>query len=284
MGQAMAKNLLHVGHKVTVYNRTRQHSERLAAEGAHVAETPAGAALEEAAITMLADDRAVEAVIFGENGLLEAMLPGALHISMSTISAALSERLAAAHREKGQRYLAAPVFGRPEAAAAAKLFIVAAGAKADIAEAQPLFDAMGQRTFDVGEKPEQANILKLCGNFLISCVIESMSEVFAVSAKAGVEASTVFDLFTSTLFSAPVYKTYGTILMEKKFSPAAFKLALGFKDNRLMLEAAANLQTPMPFASVVRDQFLSALANGRGDLDWSAFGLAVQQNAGLPVK
>ncbi len=282
MGRAMAGNLIRAGHELVVYNRTRNAAESLAKEGAKVADFPAKAAGQEIVITMLANDAAVESVVFGAHGVLEGMQRDGLHISMSTISPALSQRLAAAHKERGQYYVAAPVFGRPEAAAAAKLFIVAAGEKEALAKAKPVFEHLGQRTFTVDERPEDANYIKLFGNFMITCVLESLGEVFAVARKAEIDPSTVFEVLSGTLFGAPAYTNYGPRIIEEKFSPAGFKLPLGLKDVRLMMEAADGLAAPMPFASVVRDRFLSAIANGYGDLDWSAMTLMVAQSAGLP--
>ena len=174
MGTGMARNLIKAGHALTLHNRTLAKAEALRKEGAQLAQRPAEAARGAVVITMLADDAAVEAAVFGADGLLAALAPGAVHVSMSTISVALSERLAAAHAKAGQAYVAAPVFGRPEAAAAAKLFIAAAGPAKAIATCQPLFDAMAQRTFVIGEEPVKANVIKLSGNFLIASVIESL--------------------------------------------------------------------------------------------------------------
>ncbi len=282
MGKGMARNLLRAGHDVIVYNRTRKAAEELGPEGATVADDPAQAAAgREFVITMLADDAAVESVVFGKRGSIESLPAESIHVSMSTISPALSERLLAAHHEHGQEYLSAPVFGRPEAAAAAKLSILVAGASGAKAKARPLFDAMGQRTFDLGENPAHANLTKLCGNFLITCVQEGLGEVFAAALKANLDPKVVFDVMTNTLFAAPVYKTYGSVILEEKFSPPGFKLPLGLKDNRLMLQAAEKLGTPMPFANVVRDRFLTAIANGHGDMDWAAMTLSIAQSAGL---
>ncbi len=271
MGAAMASNLIKHGHTVAAWNRSAGPAEAMRALGAAIAKTPAEAAKAgEIAITMLADDAAVEAVALGKDGIIEGLAPGAAHISMSTISVALSERLAAAHAERGQKYAAAPVFGRPEAAEAGKLFIVPAGEADLIEKIRPALEAMGQRIFVMGDQPAQANLVKLSGNFLITCVIEGLAEVFALTAKGGVETAKVLELLTETLFAAPAYKTYGGIIMEKRFSPAGFKLPLGLKDNRLLQQAAEKLEVPLPFAAVVRDRFLAALANGDGELDWSA--------------
>ncbi len=281
MGSAMARNLIRAHHDVMVYNRSRGAADVLGKEGAKVADSPAEAGGQEIVISMLANDSAVEAVVLGADGALEGMPRGALHISMSTISPHLSRRMAAAHKERGQQYLAAPVFGRPEAAAAAELLIVAAGAKSALEKAKPVLALIGQRTFEVGERPEDANLIKLFGNFLITCVLESLGEVFAVGRKAEIDPNTVFEVLSGTLFGAAVYNNYGPRMIREEFSPAGFKMPLGLKDIRLMLEAAEGLSAPMPFASVVRDRFLSGIASGYGDLDWSALALVVAESAGL---
>lgn len=282
MGQAMARNLISAGHELTVYNRSRKPADALAKQGAHVAEYPAKAADgQEIVITMLADDDAVESVVLGPRGLVEGLPPGSIHISMSTISPDLSQRLSAAHNEHGQQYVAATVLGRPDAAAAGKLFIVAAGPKDAIAKAKPVFAVLGQRTFEIDERPEHANLIKLLGNFLFTCVQESLGEVFAASRKAGINPKTVFDVLSGTVFGAPALNTYGPIILEEKFSPAGLKMPLGLKDNRLMLEAAEKLSAPMQFANIIRDHYLSGIANGYSDLDWSAIALVIAQSAGL---
>jgi 3-hydroxyisobutyrate dehydrogenase-like beta-hydroxyacid dehydrogenase len=281
MGQAMARNLLKAGHRLVVYNRTRSRAETLAAEGAAMADRPADACRGDAVITMLADDQAVESVIFGADNILAALAPGKAHISMSTISVALSQRLAEAHAKAGQVYLAAPVFGRPDVAAAGKLFVVAAGAADAIARHQALFDAVGQRTFVIGESAAAANVVKLSGNFLIAAVLENPGEAFALIRKSGIDEQRYLDILTSTLFSAPIYKTYGGIIAEQRYEPAGFKMSLGFKDIRLALAAAEAKATPMPIASLVRDHFLAGIAQGEGDSDWSALARIAARNAGL---
>lgn len=279
MGQAMARNLIKAGHRLVAYNRTRSKAEAL--EGAEIAERPGDACRGEVVITMLADDQTVEGVVFGAGNILAALGPGKAHISMSTISVALSERLAEAHAEAGQVYLAAPVFGRPDAAAAAKLFIVAAGEAGAIDRYRPLFEAIGQRIFTIGERQSAANVVKLSGNFLITAVLESLGEAFALIRKSGIDEGRYLEILTNTLFSAPIYKTYGAIIAEQRYEPAGFKLSLGLKDIRLALAAAEAKATPMPVASLVRDHFLAAIAQGEGDADWSALARVVARNAGL---
>jgi 3-hydroxyisobutyrate dehydrogenase-like beta-hydroxyacid dehydrogenase len=281
MGAAMARNLVKAGHRVTAYNRTRAKAEALAAEGARVAERIADACRSEILITVLADDAAVEAILFGDAGIGQPLTAGAIHVSMSTISVALSERLSRTHREASQIYVAAPVFGRPEAAATAKLFIVAGGPSQAIEKCQPLFDAMGQKTFVMGEKPSDANLVKLSGNFLIAATIESLGEAIALIRKSGIDARRYVEILTGTLFSAPVYETYGAIIADEKYEPAGFKLALGFKDVRLAFAAAESLQVPMPIASLIRDRFISGLARGESDSDWAALARLAARDSGL---
>lgn len=280
MGLPMARNLLKAGHEVTVYNRTRERAESLRTEGATVAAQAADACGNDILITMLADDRAVRAVVF-DGQLIPRLAPGAVHVSMSTISVALAQELARAHTEAGNQFVSAPVFGRPEAAEAAKLAVVAAGPAKMIERCQPLFDAMGQHTFIVGEEPSNANTVKLAGNFLILSVIESLGEAYALLRKSGVEPEKFLEVMTSTLFAAPIYKTYGNLIAKEQFLPAGFKLTLGLKDVSLVLAAAADARAPMPVASLVRDHILAAIARNGGDLDWSSFSKISAENAGL---
>jgi 3-hydroxyisobutyrate dehydrogenase-like beta-hydroxyacid dehydrogenase len=200
---------------------------------------------------------------------------------MSTISVALSNRLAEAHGKAGQGYVAAPVFGRPEAAAAAKLFVVAAGADATLGRCQPLFDAVGQETFVISAKPSDANLVKLSGNFLIASVLESLGEAFALVRKAGIDPTRYLNILTSSLFSAPVYRTYGPIIAEDKKPTGGFKMSLGLKDIRLALAAADAMTVPMPVASLVRDHFIEGVAQGEGDADWSGLARLAARRAGL---
>ncbi|HEY2393848.1 MAG TPA: NAD(P)-dependent oxidoreductase [Candidatus Angelobacter sp.] len=282
MGSPMAQNLIKAGHALHVYNRTRSRAEELQSLGATVASTPSEAAAgAEIAITMVADDHALESVVFGKAGLLDSLPANAIHISCSTISVALSRRMAAAHAERKQHFVSAPVFGRPEAASAAKLFVVAAGPAAQVVKCQPLFDAMGQKTFVVGEDAPGANVIKLNGNFLITTVIESLAESFALVRKSGLDANQFLEILTSTLFNAPIYKTYGGIIAAEKFEPAGFKLPLGLKDNRLLLAAAEEAAVPMPMASLVRDRFLAAMALGQSEQDWSSIARISAKEAGL---
>ena len=280
MGAGMAANLLRAGHEVTVYNRTLGKERALVEQGARAAGRVADACQGEAVVTMLADDRAVEGVVFGDQGVIGSLGPRAIHLSMSTISVALSESLARAHAKAGQRFVAAPVFGRPDVAAAGKLFIVAAGAPDAVTACSPLLEALGQKTFSIGDEPQAANLVKLSGNFLLASVIEGLGEAMALVGKAGVDRHQYLELLTSTLFTAPVYKTYGGLIAEGKFEPAGFAAPLGYKDIRLTLAAADDLRVPMPVASLLRDRFLTLLAQGGEALDWSGIGQLAARDAG----
>lgn len=282
MGLPMARSLMAAGHELTVWNRTRARAEPLAAEGAALADTPAEAAAEaEVALTMLADDAAVEEAVFGDHGIYEALPQGAVHLSCSTIGAAFSRTLADAHQLQRQGYVAAPVFGRPEAAAAAKLKIVAAGAAEDVERCRPLLDALGERTFVVGDEPSAANVVKLCGNFIIASMIETLGESFALARKSGVDAQTLLEVLNATFFGTPIFGGYARAIAEAKYQPAGFTMALGLKDVRLALAAADEAQVPMPAASLLHDRFLSGVARGRGDHDWSGIAGLIAEAAGL---
>jgi 3-hydroxyisobutyrate dehydrogenase-like beta-hydroxyacid dehydrogenase len=281
MGSAMARNLLLAGHEVVVFNRSRDKAEALAGHGARVADSPAGVCgASEAVLTMLADDRAVEAVVFGESGIVSALPPGAVHVSCSTIGVGLARRLAGEHLRRGQGYLSAPVFGRPEAAESKSLLVAAAGPPDLVERCRPLFEAIGRQTFVLGSDPPQANAAKLCGNFMIAAMLEAFGEAFATLRKADVPPQAFLDVMIA-LFGSPVYANYGRLIAGERFDPAGFALRLGLKDVRLMLEAADELAAPMPLASLIRDRLLSALAHGQGDLDWSSFTRVSARSAGL---
>jgi 3-hydroxyisobutyrate dehydrogenase-like beta-hydroxyacid dehydrogenase len=281
MGSGMARNLLRAGHELVVFNRSRDKAEALAASGAHIADSPAGVCREsEAVMTMVADDRAAEQIVFGENGIASALPAGAIHISCSTIGTALARRLAAEHDRRGQGYLSVPVFGRPEAAESKNLLVVAAGPPELVERCRPLFDAIGRQTFVVGSDPAQANTAKLCGNFMIAAMLEAFGEAFAALRKAGAPPHAFLEIM-STLFGSPVYASYGRLIVEEKFSPAGFAVRLGLKDVLLVLEAAEELAAPMPLASLIRDHLLSAMAHGQADLDWSSFTRVAARSAGI---
>jgi 3-hydroxyisobutyrate dehydrogenase-like beta-hydroxyacid dehydrogenase len=285
MGQPMAHNLLGAGYELTVYNRTRQAAESLQSLGAIVAQSPAEAAREaEVLITMLSDDTAVESVLFGSEGTtgaFDALAKDAIHLSMSTISVALSKRLAETHATAGQSYLAAPVFGRSEVAAQAALWIVAAGDAQQVERCRPLFEAMGQDVFHVGAEAWMANLVKLTGNFTIAAVLETMGESFALMEKAGIAPEQFLEIVNTALFKSPLYQNYGSLIVQKRYEPAGFKLHLGLKDVRLVLSAAETMAVPLPLASLIRDHFLTAIAHGQGEIDWAGVAQVSAENAGL---
>lgn len=277
----MARNLLHAGHQVTAYNRTRHKSEALERDGARVADSAAAACRgAEAAITMLADDHAVEETVFGDNGVAAGLEPKAIHIASSTISTGLAERLTKEHGRRGQAYVSAPVFGRPEAAEAKKLLVVGAGDPQVIEHCRPLFDAIGRATFIAGTEPWQANAVKLCGNFMIASMIETFGEAFALLRKSNVDPHFFLEVMNA-LFGSPVYANYGGTIANESFEPAGFALKLGLKDIRLLLQAAEERAAPVPMASLIRDQFLSALAHGQEEADWSSVAKVAARSAGL---
>jgi 3-hydroxyisobutyrate dehydrogenase-like beta-hydroxyacid dehydrogenase len=282
MGSAIARNLMAAGHRLSVYNRTPERARPLVEAGARLAASPADAAREAAAVfTMLADDQAVEAVTFGADGLLGALDEAAVHVSMSTISVALCERLAATHRDAGRGFVAAPVLGRPAAAAQAKLFVAAAGEASAMTRVMPLLEVLSQRVTVVAESPAQASVLKLIANFLISTVIESVGEAHALARKSGLDSHAMLEFLTGAIFNAPVYKTYGPLIVDGKFEPPGFALPLGQKDNRLVLQAAEALNVAMPFAAVVRERFLVARSQGWDGRDWSAIGSLAGRDAAV---
>jgi 3-hydroxyisobutyrate dehydrogenase-like beta-hydroxyacid dehydrogenase len=280
MGTAMAANLIRAGHEVTVFNRTPAKSRPLIALGAHEAASLAETCGGELVITMLADDEAASHIALGAGGLVENLPQGAIHLCMSTISVAMCKRLAQAHAQSGQRYVAAPVFGRPDMAAAAKLFIVAAGEPAALDACEAVFDALAQKTSTIGTEPSAANLVKLTANFLQAAVIESLGEAIALIGKAGIDRRAYVELLTSTIFTAPAYKIFGPLIADGTFGTAAFAAPLGYKDIRLGLAEAETLRVPMPLASLLHDRFLRLFAQGGDNLDWSAIGGLATQDAG----
>lgn len=279
MGSGMARNLLRAGHELSVYNRSVEKARAI--EGARVADSPAEACRGvEAAITMLADDAALEAMVFGERGVMAGLSEGAMHLGSSTISTEMARRLAAAHESRGQGYLSAPVFGRPDAAEAKRLVVIVAGVREKIEAFEPVFEAMGRATFIVGTEPWQANATKLCGNFMIMSMLEAFGEAFATLRKSEVDPKKFLEIMNA-LFQSPVYANYGQIVADEKFEPAGFALKLGLKDARLVLKTSDEVNSPMPMASVIRDRMLDAMAHGQGEMDWSSVAKAAARQAGL---
>ena len=281
MGLPMARHLCQAGHTLTVYNRTRARADQLKHANPVVADSPAAAGRDaDVLVTMVADDAALEDVILGPQGALAALPRGAIHVSMSTISPALSRRLAERHRAAGQAYVAAPVFGRPDAAEAKKLWIVAAGPPDALERCRPVLDAMGQGVIVAGDDPPRANVIKLAGNFMLAAAIEAMGEAFALARKHGVAPAELLDV-VNRLFRSPIYENYGKLIAEQRYEPAGFKLKYGLKDIRLALQAAEEATAPMPLASLMRDRYLSAVARGWADIDWAGLARVAAADAGL---
>ena len=281
MGAGIAANLVKAGHEVVVWNRSSAKVQALLDLGAQSAATPRQCAAErDLVITMLADDGALLAVCDGADGVMAGLGQG-LHVSMSTIAVATAERLKQDHAARGQRFLSAPVFGRPEAAAAAKLFIVAAGEDADKQAAAPVFSAVSQRVFKLGTNPAAANLVKLCGNFMILAAVEAMGEAMTLAEKGGVPRAELLQVLTGSLFDVPLYRNYGAMLAEQRFVPAGFAAPLGLKDMRLAAQAADSLRVPMPLLGVLRDHLLQTIAVEGEDIDWSGIGRTIAKNAGV---
>lgn len=282
MGQAMARRLLDGGFALSVYNRTAEKAEALVEAGARPAATPEDCVAGDGVVmTMVADDRALDNVVFGEHGLMDRLGPGGLHVSLSTISPQSARRIAVAHSERGAEYLAVPVFGRPEAAAAGKLWAVISGPAAAKERVRPMLSAFAQGSFDFGDDIGAANTVKLAGNFVILSAMEALAEAFAMVEKRGIGRSRLAELLTATLFDCPAYRTYAPMIAERRHSPAAFSLSLGLKDIRLVLAAADAAGAPMPLANLLHDRLLSLQSQGHGDLDWSGLALAASRDAGL---
>jgi 3-hydroxyisobutyrate dehydrogenase-like beta-hydroxyacid dehydrogenase len=285
MGTAMAANLAASGRRVTCY--VRRPDQMGALIGLGLRPTLEFASLFDCGIviSMLPDDAAVRDVVLGREeakGLSSGLKDGAIHLSMSTISTAAASRLAAEHARYGQSYVAAPVFGNPDAARARQLFIVAAGAPTDIERCQPLFDSIGQKTFLVGTDPSQANLVKLLGNMMTATTLEMLGEVVAVALKRGLDPKAFIDIMTSTMFGGRAHKIYGEKIVSQSYA-AGFVLPLVLKDVRLALAEAESAAAPMPSVDVVRDRLITGIARGYADLDWSALGLIAAQEAGLNV-
>ncbi|MCW6506861.1 NAD(P)-dependent oxidoreductase [Lichenifustis flavocetrariae] len=280
MGIAMARNLLRAGHEVTVWNRSPEPAQSLAGEGAKVASSPVEVVAAEAVVTMLANDAAVKSV-FLDGGALDQMSKTTIHVNCATISVALAQDLTERHRARGLAYVAAPVFGRPDVAAARQLNIVVAGPAQAIETIRPLLDAMGQKTWPVGEEPFQANVVKIGGNLMIASAIEAMAEVASLGVAHGLDPAAMLNIYTSTLFACRAYQSYSGGIAARRYEPAGFKLELGLKDVRLALAAGDATNVSLPFGSALRDAMMSAVAAGDGHKDWSALGDVALRRSGL---
>ncbi|HEX4073711.1 MAG TPA: NAD(P)-dependent oxidoreductase [Planctomycetaceae bacterium] len=281
MGLPMAANLLKAGFGLRVYNRTPEKARPLVERGAILAGRPAEA-VEPGGIvvTMVANDAALEEVTLGPEGLLSRLGNG-IHLSMSTIAPRTARRLAALHQERGAHYVGSPVFGKPEVAADAKLWIVTSGDAAARARVRPVQEAMGQRNFDFGEDPGAANAIKLAGNFMLGAAIEAMGEAFTLAEKHGVPRQQTYEFFTQTLFNCFVYQAYGQLVASEEYQPVGARPSLIRKDFGLILDAAAEGLVPMPLAALIHQRLTATVAKGRDDQDWASFAREVSEAAGL---
>jgi 3-hydroxyisobutyrate dehydrogenase-like beta-hydroxyacid dehydrogenase len=282
MGAPMAANLIAAGIIPTVWNRTAAKAAPLIAKGAKLASAPGDAASPGGVvITMLADDAALESVVTGERGIASRLGAGGIHISMSTIAPATARTFAKYHADRGSTYVAAPVFGRPDNAALRQIVVCTSGAPAAKQRTRPILDALGRAVFDFGDEPGAANVVKLCGNFLIASALEAMAEAQAMAKKNGIEPAQLAEMLGKTLFACPVYQRYGEAIAARRHTPAGFKVPLGLKDVELVLKTAGEVRSPMPLAGLVRERLVSALAKGRDEMDWSALALGVLDDAGI---
>lgn len=281
MGSGIARNLAGAGHRLVAWNRSPGPVQALAADvGAQAARSPGEAFDVDVVFSMLARDEVIEEAIL-ETGALDHARPGLVHVNLATVSAAFADRLAALHADHGVGYVAAPVLGRPEVAAKGELNVLVAGAPEAVAKARPLIEAFAKAVWPLGEEPKRANVAKLAINFMLASAIETMAEAAALGQAYGVEPRTLLDIVTGTLFAAPAYRTYGELIVEQRFEPAGFALPLGQKDVRLALAAGEAGNVALPFASVLRDRFIEALAHGGADKDWSAISDLAFRHAGL---
>lgn len=280
MGSAIAGNLVRKGRTVAVWNRSPEAVDRLVEIGAERAGGVAEAFEADVAFSMLANDAVVETVILAA-GALDSQRPGAVHVNLATISVALAERLAAEHERRGTAYVAAPVLGRPDVAEAGGLAVIMAGPSQARQTVRPLLELVSRAVFDLGDHAPAANVVKIACNFALASMIETLGEAGALAKANGVAPAQLYEVMTNTLFAAPAYRVYAPMIAERRFEPAGFKLPLGLKDVRLALAAAEAHNVPLPFASLLRDRFLGAIANGQGEKDWSALAGEAFRAAGL---
>ncbi|MDB4903281.1 MAG: 6-phosphogluconate dehydrogenase [Mucilaginibacter sp.] len=283
MGINMAKNLISEGYHLQVYNRTISKADELEKGSITKCKTPAEAADGvQIVITMLSEDEVLKETVSGKNGILEKLPKNSLHISMSTVAPETSQLLAKQHKDAGCQLLSAPVFGRPEAAAAKKLWICTSGDQQSKEIAKPILECLGQGTFDFGEDVGGANVVKIAGNFMIMASLEIMAEAYTLAEKNGLDRLKVAEFFGSTLFNAPIFQNYGKLIAKKQYEPVGFKSKLGYKDARLAFKLSQSSETPMPVGTAVHNRLLAAVAKGWGETDWAeGVGRGVSEDAGL---
>jgi 3-hydroxyisobutyrate dehydrogenase-like beta-hydroxyacid dehydrogenase len=281
MGAGVAGKLLAAGHEVHVWNRSPEPVERLVAQGAKAAADPRAVFRSDVIFTMLAQDDVIEELVVA-SGALEQAPKGAVHVNLATVSVAFAERMASLHEALQLHYVAAPVLGRPDVAARGELNVLCAGSKEAVDRVRPLLELFAKAVWPLGEAPQRANVVKLACNLALASMIETLGETGALVSAYGVDPSSLFEVMTGTLFAAPAYKTYAPIIAEQHFSPAAFKLPLGLKDVRLALAAGEAKHTPLPIASLLRDNFIESIASGDGEKDWAALAEGAFRRSGRP--
>ncbi len=281
IGMSLLRELAPQGHSITVYNRTAEKAAPLIEAGARHAKTPAQAAAGDIVLSIVADDAAIAALTLSDDGILSGLSGDAIHVGMSTVSIDMAERLVAAHESAGKHYISGPVMGRPQAAATGELFIAAAGAAADIARAKPVFDAIAKGTFVIGERPIQANLMKLDVNHLVHCVVEGLAEFFALAEKGGVSPTIAREFLIGTAFNAPIYQRFSALILERKFTPGSASARLALKDNRAIIAASEKFGAPLPFASILHDRLIALIAQGDDEIDYTAISRLVRRDAGL---
>ena len=280
MGSGIAASLLRADHDVTVWNRSHAAVAALAGQGAHAATSPTETLQGDVLFSMLANDAALHEIGL-DGALLDSAAKGLVHCNMATVSLDMARRMSAAHAARGLGYVAAPVFGRPNVAAQGQLLVVAAGAAAALEVVKPLLAAVGRRVEIVGDKPEQANLFKIAGNFMIVSAVETLGEAFALLRKGGVDHGRFHEIMTSSLFAAPLYQSYGKLIVEEAFDPPGFRLVLGLKDVNLARSAASELGAFLPLGNLMRDTLEAAIADGLGEKDLTAGAALIAKKSGL---
>jgi 3-hydroxyisobutyrate dehydrogenase-like beta-hydroxyacid dehydrogenase len=281
IGMSLLRELAPQGHSITVYNRTAAKAAPLVKAGARLAKTPAEAAAGDVVLSIVADDAAIAMLTLADDGILAGLKREAVHVGMSTVTVDMADRLVVAHETAKRRYVSGPVMGRPEAAATGDIFIAAAGAQADITRLKPVFDAIAKGTFVIGENPVQANLMKLDMNHLVHCVVEGLAEFFALAEKGGVSPNVAREFLIGTAFNAPIYQRFSSLILEKKFAPGSASARLAFKDNRAIIAAGEKFGAPLPFASILHDRLVALIAQGDGDIDYTAISRLARRAAGL---
>jgi 3-hydroxyisobutyrate dehydrogenase-like beta-hydroxyacid dehydrogenase len=282
MGRPIARRLIEAGHDVVVFNRTPGRIDELVDAGARAADDVAAVCRGRSVVlTMLADDAALTDVALRPGGLRDSLSAGAIHVAMGTHGVAAMSRIDAAHREASQRFVAAPVLGRPEAAEAGQLGIVVAGAPDAAQACAPLFEAIGRRTFDAGTRPAGASAIKLANNFVLGCAIEAIGEAFALVRKHDVPANVMQDVLTDGLFGCVAYRTYARIIADEAYDHVGFSATLALKDATLVLAAGEVARVPLPGANTLRDRLLGAIAHGDGERDWAVIAREQARASGL---